>query len=209
MEISKDGRAPTTPKSHDKNISILQNEGGKVTNALSESSQDVLDVRDTKKNKNDSERGSGGKSRKSGNVRNIYFLHGNKMFKQVFGRGSGVSKVRQILRQTNRQTGNEDILVMGHLHPAISLSDGYKKERYKCFLKGKWNGFVVYILPSFSSVGFGYDVRNLGGSVFGRKSKKHDFFVIPDKDLKKFEVVVYDSGGGGGLGFGKLGKLIR
>jgi len=188
-----------------------------IKNKQEAKSDRVLGLRDTKKK-------SGGRGR------NIYFLHGdkmkNKLFKQVFGQGLDSKKrvgIRQTLRQTDRQTAEKDVLVLGHLHPSISLANNYKKERYKCFLKGNWKGFLVYILPSFSSVGFGYDVRNLGGGICKEISKKmirrgsrsrlrsrgvFDF-IIPDKDLKKFEVVVYDSENGKGLRFGKLGRLIK
>jgi putative SbcD/Mre11-related phosphoesterase len=150
--------------------------------------------------------------KKSVKGKNYRFIHGDKLFKQVFGQGLDV-------RQTNRQTLRQEILIMGHLHPSISLSDEYKKERYKCFLKGNWKEFTVYILPSFRSVGFGYDIRNLGigensflggkGKISGKKVRKHDFFIIPDKDLMKFEVVVYDESGDRWLGFGKIKKLIK
>ena len=51
-------------------------------------------------------------------INDICFLHGDKYFEEI----------------------NDDckVLVLGHLHPAISLDDSYKKEKYKCFLKGKW-----------------------------------------------------------------------
>ena len=165
----------------------------------------ISNIKNKREAKSEQELGLSDTKKKSGDGgRNIWFLHGHGVFKQVFGQGLTV-------RQTNRQTDRQDILIIGHLHPSISLSDSYKKERYKCFLKGNWNGFVVYILPSFSSVGFGYDIRNLGLeklSRSGKKIRKHDFFIIPDKDLMKFNVVVYDECGKKGLGFGKVKKLV-
>lgn len=148
-------------------------------------------------------------SKRGGEGRNIYFLHGNKLEKGVFKHLFKQGLDRQIIRQTNRQ---KDILVLGHLHPAISLADEYKKERYKCFLCGNLNDFIVYILPSFSSVGYGYDLRNLmleGTKLKGKKIRKHDFFIIPDKDLMKFNIVVYDSKNGKELEFGELKELIK
>ena len=49
----------------------------------------------------------------------ICFLHGDKLFPECL---------------------NKDVkmLIMGHRHPAVFLQDKYKKEKYKCFLQGKW-----------------------------------------------------------------------
>jgi uncharacterized protein len=148
--------------------------------------------------------------------RNYWFLHGNKVFKQLFKQSLDSSTVRQMFRQTDRQVQKKDILFMGHLHPAISLADEYKKERYKCFLCGKWKGFIVYILPSFSLVSEGYDLRNLDVKRLnevnkrkGRKVRKHDFFIIEDKDLMKFKISVYDEDSKKSLEFGVLKKLIK
>ena len=49
----------------------------------------------------------------------ICFLHGHKIFSEC-------------LKE------NIEMIVIGHRHPAIVLSDKYKKERYKCFLIGNW-----------------------------------------------------------------------
>lgn len=49
--------------------------------------------------------------------------------------------------------------VMGHVHPAIKISDGNKMEKYKCFLIGKYKDKKVIIVPSFFSLVVGSDVR--------------------------------------------------
>lgn len=48
--------------------------------------------------------------------------------------------------------------VVGHTHPAISLSDGEKQELYKCFLVGKYKKKNVILMPSFFSGVVGSDV---------------------------------------------------
>lgn len=48
----------------------------------------------------------------------VCFLHGHKLFLCLD------KKIKTI--------------VLGHRHPAVVLSDKYKKERYKCFLVGEW-----------------------------------------------------------------------
>lgn len=49
-------------------------------------------------------------------------------------------------------------VIIGHLHPAITLSDGVRSERYKCFLVGKYEGKRLVVLPSFSTIVEGTDV---------------------------------------------------
>jgi uncharacterized protein len=95
---------------------------------------------------------------------------------------------------------NEEIKIifLGHFHPAITLKDGAKEERYKCFLDGKWNGKRVIVVPSFSNYSEGGDVRDIG---VDRGMKDEWGF-----DLKKFDVKVV-SERLKVLDFGKLGKM--
>jgi hypothetical protein len=67
------------------------------------------------------------------------FLHGNKMFPELLDKN-----IKQIF--------------LGHMHPAITISEGVKRERYKCFLKGKWKDKEIVILPSFFPLVEGADV---------------------------------------------------
>ena len=69
----------------------------------------------------------------------ICFLHGDRDFKEIYNR-----KIK--------------LWVMGHAHPAIELSDGVKRETYKCFLEGKWKGKKIIVLPSFFSVNEGSNI---------------------------------------------------
>lgn len=109
------------------------------------------------------------------------FLHGYKLFEQCL---------------------DSDYLVFGHLHPAITLHDNYKNEKYKCFLKGKWKNKEVFVLPSFSSVSLGYDLNDIGENLNSK------FFVVPNKSLKNFEVVIYNNDEKKEYNFGKLNGLI-
>lgn len=54
--------------------------------------------------------------------------------------------------------------VVGHVHPAVELSDGTKRERYKCFLRGPYKGKEIIVVPSLFSKSEGIDVltQNLG-----------------------------------------------
>ena len=106
----------------------------------------------------------------------ICFLHGHKLFPECLG-------------------GEIKMLVLGHKHPAVVLSDEYKREKYKCFLVGKWKGKEIVILPSFFPFIEGSDVVGVG----------KNYLFVPEKDLKNFEVFIV---GRGVYGFGKLKELI-
>lgn len=60
--------------------------------------------------------------------------------------------------------GNEfkkaKLLIIGHEHPAISLKHGIKKEKFKCFLKGKFKGKTLIVMPSFTDASIGNDILN-------------------------------------------------
>jgi metallophosphoesterase superfamily enzyme len=127
--------------------------------------------------------------------------------KSKIGRVNGGKSVK-------KEDMGKDIFVFGHLHPAIVLNDEYKSEKYKCFLEGEWKGRRVFVLPSFSSASLGFDLSEVDRlnddervSRGGRKIKGK-FFVIDGKDLKKFEVVVYNNKENREYRFRKLGDLI-
>lgn len=49
------------------------------------------------------------------------------------------------------------IIIIGHEHPAISFGEK-KYEKYKCFLKGKWEKHTLIALPSFNFLTIGTDI---------------------------------------------------
>ena len=114
----------------------------------------------------------------------ICFLHGNKLHGNCFS--------------------DSKFLIMGHLHPAITLRDEYKKEKYKCFLKGKWKGKETYVLPSFSPISFGYDLDSIEDSIH-----KGEFLIVKDKLLENFNVIIYNSRENKEYDFGKLKKIVK
>ncbi len=107
----------------------------------------------------------------------ICFFHGHKLFPQCLDK-----KIK--------------IFVLGHRHPAVILADKYKKEKYKCFLVGKWKKKKIIIMPSFFPFVEGSDVITDydGNRLF-----------IPEKSLKSFDVFIV---GEKVYGFGKLKKII-
>jgi hypothetical protein len=71
-------------------------------------------------------------------------LHGDKLPDE---------KSTELIRKEKIKT-----IVIGHEHPAITLKDGPRTERYKCFLLGKWKRKNLVVLPSFSPVVEGTDI---------------------------------------------------
>lgn len=72
--------------------------------------------------------------------KNFAFFHGDREFEAI-----KESKIKN--------------WVMGHGHPAINLSEGVKRESYKCFLIGKFKGKRIYLVPSFFPIIAGTDPR--------------------------------------------------
>ena len=118
----------------------------------------------------------------------IVFMHGHKEYKEAL--------------KNKEEGGGIKILILGHLHPTITLTDDYKRERYKCFLLGKWKRKIVYILPSFGDTGPGYDLSKEG------YFKYRDSLFINEKGFKNFEVVIYNNVEKKEYNFGKLKDLI-
>lgn len=50
-------------------------------------------------------------------------------------------------------------LVVGHFHPAVTISEGAKREVFKCFLQGKLQRKEVIIVPSFFTLVDGTPIR--------------------------------------------------
>jgi hypothetical protein len=113
----------------------------------------------------------------------LAFTHGHQLFEEVFN-----EKIKTI--------------VMGHLHPSVILSDSQeiKREKYKCFLVGKFKQKEVIIMPSFLATIEGTTVNSVDYEY------ENYFSIIPKKTLMNFEVYivgekeVYD--------FGKIKKFI-
>jgi len=84
-------------------------------------------------------------------------------------------------------------ILMGHEHPAITLREKTKTEKFKCFLKGKYKGRDLVVLPSLNLLVEGTDV--LQGYFISPllKNKNFEIFIVEEK------MVYY---------FGKLRKLV-
>lgn len=90
------------------------------------------------------------------------FFHGDKAFNEIYDK-----KIKY--------------WIMGHLHPAINLHEGNKIEKYKCFLCGKFKDKKVIILPSFSEVSEGMEIRKLNKKlVWNFNLKKFEVYIVSD-----------------------------
>jgi len=102
-------------------------------------------------------------------VGSICVLHGDKILKE-------------------KDVEDSDILIIGHEHPAISLSEGEKNEKYKCFLVGKWKRQKLIVIPSFFSLIEGTDINNekLLSPYLHQDIGKFEVYVIGDDKIYKF-----------------------
>jgi hypothetical protein len=95
---------------------------------------------------------------------------------------------------------NIKTIITSHIHPAVLIKDkiNIKKEKYKCFLIGKYKKKQFIILPSFFSMIEGSEINEYS------KGEKYQQ-IIPRSKLESFET--YIVGKNGIYNFGKYGKL--
>lgn len=135
-------------------------------------------------------RGNHEKNEKSGKycdfyiVKDIAFVHGHRDFLEIYDQ-----KI--------------NLVVMGHLHPTVTLSDKMKikREKYKCFLVGRYKKKNFVVVPSFISLTEGVSLSEF------TDEKGYDYSIVPNKELENFDVFAVSEPGGETLGFGKLGNL--
>ena len=113
--------------------------------------------------------------------KDIAFTHGEQDFLELYDK-------------------NIKTIVMSHLHPAVLIKDklNIKREKYKCFLVGKYKKKQFIILPSFFSITEGSEIYEYN------KGEKYQQ-IIPKDKLKSFETYVI--GRNSVYYFGKYGKL--
>jgi uncharacterized protein len=116
--------------------------------------------------------------------KDIAFIHGNEYFKEAFDK-----KIKTV--------------VLGHIHPSVTLSDkqNIKREKYKCFLIGKFKNKEAIILPSFLNTIEGANVNDYVNSY------EDNFSIIPKKTLLDFKVYAIGENPSKVYEFGKVRKL--
>jgi hypothetical protein len=60
----------------------------------------------------------------------------------------------------NNELKKSKIIIIGHEHPSIGLQEGNRVEKYKCFLKGKYDTKTLIVVPSISQLSEGTDILN-------------------------------------------------
>lgn len=88
------------------------------------------------------------------------------------------------------------IILMGHEHPAITLREKAKAEKFKCFVKTTYKKSTIIVQPSFNPLTKGTDV--LEGTLLSP--------LLPN--LKKGEVFIVDEKSHEVLYFGKVAEWL-
>ncbi len=111
----------------------------------------------------------------------IAFTHGDKNYPEIYGKGIKT-------------------VVIGHIHPAVLLKDknGIKKEKFKCFLIGKYKGKEFIVVPSFFPMFVGTEIYE------GYVDKK-GWSILPKYKMKGFDTFIV--GKNKVYGFGKFGDI--
>ena len=91
----------------------------------------------------------------------------------------------------------EKFIIIGHEHPAVTLRDSAKYEKFKCFLKGKFKNSVLIVQPSFNNITEGKDVL---------KEKTLSPFL---KDIENFECFIVNDNTHEILNFGKIKNIKK
>lgn len=94
------------------------------------------------------------------NIDNISILHGHK-----------------IIPNLNK------VVIIGHAHPAINLKKGARIEKFRCYLKGKWNKHTLIVQPSLNFVRIGSDVlkEKLLSPFLQDNLENYEVYVVEDK----------------------------
>ncbi len=82
-----------------------------------------------------------------------------------------------------KEARNADLIVIGNEHAAVTLHEGPKSEKYKCFLLGKWKGQKLLAMPSFLPTIEGTDVRreDLLSPYLHQNLGNFEVFIVGDK----------------------------
>lgn len=108
--------------------------------------------------------------KKNLDVKNLYYLNKEKI---IFMHGNKITLDKEIYAAK--------IIIIGHEHPSIELTEGAKREKYKCFLLGKWDKKNLIVVPSFLPI--------LGINILKEKFLS-PFLKQTRKDIEKFKIFI-------------------
>lgn len=78
-------------------------------------------------------------------------------------------------------------IIIGHEHPAVTIKDKSKWEKYKCFLRGKWKNKILIVTPSFNPLIEGTDIlKEKLISPFLENIKNFEVFVVGKEEVFEF-----------------------
>lgn len=104
---------------------------------------------------------------------------------EEFGAGSVMIIHGDKVKEMNKSIKT---IIIGHEHPAISLREKGRVEKFKCFLKGKFAGKNLLVQPSFNLVVEGTDVlKEQLLSPFLKNISDFEVFVVNDKSKEILE----------------------
>jgi putative SbcD/Mre11-related phosphoesterase len=74
-------------------------------------------------------------------------------------------------------------IIIGHEHPAVSIREGARVEKFKCFLQGNFERKKLIVMPSFNLLGEGTDVlkERVLSPYLKRKLSNFEVYVVSDK----------------------------
>lgn len=86
---------------------------------------------------------------------------------------------------TSKQLENVKTIIIGHEHPAISLTDYPRVEKYKCFLIGSYKRKKLIVAPSFLPIVEGTDImRERTLSPLITNINNMEVFIVGDKVMR-------------------------
>lgn len=73
-------------------------------------------------------------------------------------------------------------IIIGHVHPAITLREKAKREKYKCFVKARFKKKILVVQPSFNPFTQGTDVlKETVLSPLLAESTNQEYFIVDEK----------------------------
>lgn len=61
-------------------------------------------------------------------------------------------------KHENNEYKESNVVIIGHLHPSVGISNGIREEKYKCFIKTKHKNKTVIVTPSFNLLSEGSNI---------------------------------------------------
>lgn len=103
-------------------------------------------------------------------IKDFYFFDGNLLL-----HGHKIPRIPEMKKAYR--------FIIGHEHPAISISSDSRSELFKCFLKGKFKGKELIVMPSFNLVSDGTNIlkEQLLSPFLKQDLSDFDVFIVGNK----------------------------